>query len=162
MDLGTTVFVDTDAPAGKTLVYRVFCVGGQDGAWTFLDSTPGREVHVPGSEPTPKPEPTPTPQTMSIDVSAGDAGGVWISWSGCDSDGGYKVVRSTDESTTWPLGEHDTLVAYISNPGTTHFTDLTVEAGGHYFYRVFCVAPSGDGYKVVNSTHVVDFTVPAP
>lgn len=163
MDLAKTALVDNDAPAGKKLVYRVFCVGGHDGAWTFLNSTPGRAIQVPGAETKPKPEPTPTPQTMSLNLSSAETGGVSISWSTCESDyfSAYKVVRSPDEATDWPLGDNDTLVTYVSDRALTHFVDTGVEAGGHYFYRVFCVKATGDGYKVLNSTHVEDFTVPA-
>jgi hypothetical protein len=163
MDLGTTVFVDTSAPTDRTLVYRVFCVGGQDGAWTFLDSTPGRVVHVPGNEPTPTPEPTAKPETLTLSLSSSETGGVYVGWGQCGSDGfsGYKVVRSPDEATSWPLGGNDTLVTYLTDRSLTHFVDTSVEAGGHYFYRVFCVHATGDGFQVLNSTHVEDFTVPA-
>jgi hypothetical protein len=161
-DLAKTAFVDNDAPGGKTLAYRVFCVGGHDGGWKLLNRTPARSIHVPGDEPTPKPEPTATPQTMSLHLSASEAGGVYIDWSACESDWftAYKVVRSSDEATKWPLGDNDTLVTYISDRENTHFVDTSVEAGGRYFYRVFCVKATEGGYKVLNSTHVEDFTVP--
>ena len=164
-DLSKTALVDNDAPAGRTLVYRVFCIGGHDGGWTMLDSTPGRAIHVPGGEPKPKPEPKPepkpTPQTMSLTLSSSETGGVYIDWSRCDSDGfyAYKVVRSPDEATSWPLGENDTLVTWIKDRNVTDFLDTSVEPGGHYFYRVFCVKATGDGYKILNSTHVRAITV---
>jgi hypothetical protein len=162
-DLGLTAVVDNDAPAVQSLVYRVFCVGGHDGAWTILDSTPGRAIHVPGNEPTPRPEPTPIPQTMSVTLSSSETGGVSIDWSQCNSDGfyAYKVVRSPDEATSWPLGANDMLVTWIKERSVTDFVDTSVEPGGHYFYRVFCVRATGDGYKVLNSTHVKAFTVSA-
>src|SRR4029077_15550662 len=102
-------------------------------------------------------------QTMSLHLESSDSGGVSLGWSTCEADGfsAYKVVRSPDESTTWPLGGDDKLVTYVTDRGTPHFVDSDVEAGGHYFYRVFCVKATSDGFKILNSTHVEDFTVPA-
>ena len=97
----------------------------------------------------------------SLTLSSSETGGVYIDWSRCDSVGfyAYKVVRSPDEATSWPLGDNDTLVTWIKDRNVTDFVDTGVEPGGHYFYRVFCVKATSDGYRILNSTHVRAFTV---
>jgi hypothetical protein len=83
----------------------------------------------------------------------------WTAYEGADF-AYYKVVRSSDKTASWPLGEGDTLVAAISDQATLTFTDCP-PAGKTWSYEVFAVKASGDGYVVLDSTNLVTIAVPA-
>ena len=71
----------------------------------------------------------------------------------------YKVVRSTDEHATWPLGAGDKLVAAIEDPATTVAADADLKAGKTLHYRV--VALAGDDLGVACASPVRAVAIPA-
>lgn len=162
---------DGDAPTGDV------APGGQDGEHPTTEPTKEpRETEHPTPKPTeepretdqphetehPTPKPTekphetekPTPKptekpVLEIALGHGDAG-IVIEWSRCEVDGAeaYKVVRSSDERATWPLGDGDTLVGVVGMDGKTRLVDDGAPDGTAW-YRVFCVRHTGDGYQVL-------------
>lgn len=174
-----TRFVDGGATGG-TFAYRVLGLGEVDGAFQLLCSseTLAIEVPKPTPEPTPKPtaEPTakptakPTPKpteepaatTLELALALRD-GRVLIDWSAYRGDGFayYKVVRSMDKAVGWPMGEDDRLVTAIGDQEQSLAKDVDVAAGASYWYRVFAVAKSGDGYRVLAASPAKGITLPA-
>jgi hypothetical protein len=126
----------------------------------------------PTDKPTPKPEPTdkPTPKPEPTDKPVLDLGlavkegAVVIEWSACRVDGAevYKVVRSTDSTVTWPLGDGDELVAVVEIGGSTRALDDGAPAGKKTWYRVFCVRHTEDGYRVLAASGTGAIVAPAP
>jgi hypothetical protein len=124
----------------------------------------------PTAEPTVAPTPTPEPSPVEMTLTAKLSGGkVVLTWSGFKGDdfayyaafAYYKVVRSTDEVVSWPIGENDTVVAAISDPSQLTLTDAA-PVGSTYSYRVFAVNSSTEGYGVIGLTNVVTIAVPKP
>jgi hypothetical protein len=128
-------------------------------------SNPGGK-HDPNKDPDPTHKPKPHPELLGLRLSnVGD--GVKVDWTVCHRRGFdvYKVVRSTDEKVTWPLGDNDTLVAVIHNRYRTEMVDPGAPVGVKVWYRVFCVDKTADGYKVLGSTRaksIVRAETPAP
>ncbi len=124
----------------------------------------------PAPEPTRKPEPRPEPDptrapvtSMNLELWIGDGRPVmeWSACEGIDFDA-YKVVRSTDATVSWPLAEHDTLIAVVERGGNRKAWDNDAPRGQKDWYRVFCVRHSGDGYRVVGSSDARGILVPEP
>ncbi|TAL10055.1 MAG: hypothetical protein EPO00_05055 [Chloroflexota bacterium] len=115
-------------------------------------------------EPTDKPA-EPTHEAKTIDIGLGLAGhDVVVEWSACDVDGfaAYKIIRSTDEFATWPLGSGDTLVGVVTDPSVRRFVDRSVAAGRKYFYRVAALQVL-DGKTVVGCrSAMARISTPAP
>ena len=117
----------------------------------------------------PKPdEPSDDPTTMELGLAL-DGFAVVVEWSVCDFDGFryYKVVRSTDESVTWPLGAGDALVGVLDGVAETRMVDSNAAHGKTYFYRVFAVrsVDGGGDYVVACKSDVKSITTtsdPAP
>jgi hypothetical protein len=127
-----------------------------------------RPTERPEPTPTPRPEPTPTdkpaptePPALGLTVTVGD-GAIVVDWSACTIDGAnsYKIVRSTDERVTWPVGDGDTLVAAIELGDPTVIRDEHAPAGAKVWYRVFCVHATADGYRVLTASPVRGVTTP--
>ncbi len=141
----TTSFVDGGAIAGRTVWYRVFGIAQGDGeAWVACRSA-AREIHTPA--------PTPATETLGLTVSLRD-GAPFVDWTACHAAGfdAYKVVRSTDSTVRWPLGDNDRLVAVVGPDGSTAIRDGDAPSGRKLWYRVFCVDSIGDGYVVRGSS----------
>jgi len=132
------------------------------------------ETEKPASEPTakpepdgtPKPEPKPEPtkppvESISLTVWIGDDRPVmeWSACEGLDFDA-YKVVRSTDSTVSWPLGENDTLIAVVERGGYRKAWDSDAPGGTKVWYRVFCVRHTDDGYKVLLASAAKGIEVP--
>lgn len=133
-----------------------------------VESVPGSETVKPDGEgevdePKPVIEPVSEPEAMDIALAL-DGGKVVVKWSICDPDGFryYKVIRSTDESVSWPLGTGDTLVAAFESPARTSMVDGTVAAGTTYFYRVFAVLSFDGELVTVCKSDVASIATPAP
>lgn len=73
----------------------------------------------------------------------------------------YKVVRSTDATVSWPLGDGDTLVAAVSNIDQLSYVD-PAPLGKTFNYEVFAVKSSEDGYAVLVGSNVVAIATPQP
>ena len=155
-DRGTTMLIDSHAPAGKKVWYRVFCVDKTDHGYRILNSTPAKWIKTHGQEP------APTPVTLGLEVNVTD-GGVALDWQTCDSDGfhWYKVVRSHGANPSYvPWTEGSQLIGVIENGGTTAFTDTHVESGQTWFYRVQCVGFKNDHKVVLGQTAAIQVTIP--
>ena len=142
--------------------------GAKDGAEPASDETTDGDKPDTGTPDEPNPDaPADSPdQPTSMELGLGlDGYAVVVEWSVCDFDGFayYKVVRSTDEGVTWPLGAGDVLVAAIADLTTTRIVDESGSHGRTYFYRVFAVR-SVDGEYVAECTSAVKSikTPPAP
>ena len=164
VDPGKTAFVDASAPAGRKLWYAVFAVTDAGEARLVACASSARSIETPAEKPT-EPKPTDKP-AMGLSVAVRE-GAIFIDWTGCEVDGAelYKVVRSSNEGVSWPLGAGDTLVAVVEVGGRTAAWDEHAPAGKKAWYRVFCVRHAGDGYKVLNATPprgVTAPSVPAP
>ena len=121
------------------------------------DATPAEE---PKDEPAPtaKPaaDPTVKPVSDHLELDAWvNSGKVKLAWSKYGGDGFeyYKVVRSTDATVTWPLGDGDTLAAAISDRNAPYMYE-TVDCGVEWHYRVFAVRHAADGYQVLAASNV--------
>ena len=128
---------------------------------------------APTAEPTAKPtaEPTvkkpadptaaPTPATLKLTakLSVRKVVLTWTAYAG-DDFAYYKVVRSSDKTASWPLGDGDTLVAAIDDQATLTFTDCP-PAGKTWSYEVFAVKSTDDGYAVLEPSNLVTVAVPA-
>ena len=123
-----------------------------------------------GDKPDPKPDPThkpkPHPELLGLRLSNVD-GGIKVDWTACHRRGfdAYKVVRSTDASVSWPLGENDSLVRVVHNRYRTAMVDSDAPVGAKVWYRVFCVNKTADGYKVLGATRaksIVRHETPEP
>lgn len=121
------------------------------------DATPKPEPK-PDAEPTKKPDATEKPKPVSdhLELEAWvKEGRVKLAWSKYNGDGFsyYKVVRSTDATVTWPLGEGDALVAAIADQWSPYAVDKPA-CGKEFHYRVFAVRATEEGYKVIAASNV--------
>jgi hypothetical protein len=89
---------------------------------------------------------------------------VLVAWGGCAVDGfwTYKVVRSTDDAATWPMGKGDTLIAVAEDPGIHSFVDAQVGQGKTYTYKVVALAKVGEDAVVACRTETGKITTPEP
>jgi Fibronectin type III domain len=73
-----------------------------------------------------------------------------LAWTGVAGANGYRVQRS-DDGTTW-------VRIASTDRGETSYTDLGLESGTTYFYRVLAVTPAGDvlASDAVSATTAVD------
>jgi hypothetical protein len=124
-----------------------------------------------------EPEATPTAEVVEptdevvapTDAPVGDltleaaivSGKVKLTWSAFNGDGFayYKVVRSSDATVEWPLGEGDKLIAAVSDQAKLSITD-SAPSGTTVFYRVFAVKDSEEGYAVITSSPAVSIDTP--
>lgn len=127
-----------------------------------------KPTEKPAPKPTEKPAPKPTeapapkPAAMGLDLIGIDCG-VKVVWSAFDGAGleYYKVVRSTDEKVSWPLGAHDSLIGVVSPDGELRVKDCAAP-DGRVYYRVFAVRHGEDGYIVLGSSPVRSIVVEKP
>ena len=174
-DLGTEPGSDQTAEPGAT--DGADPVDGDGPTTETPDTTPTAEPTrepEPTAKPTPKPEPTPertaepapkpTPEigSVGLTVTLTDAGKPRVDWGSCTGDWDLtKVVRSTNDGVTFPLGDGDSYAGVFGKDGPTAMTDGEVPAGKTIWYRVFCVRASGDGYVLVARSESRKITTPA-
>jgi hypothetical protein len=140
--------------------------GDEAGGDEAGDGETGAEpTEEPAPDPTRKPEPRPEPKpavtALNLELWIADGRPV-MEWSACegfDFDY-YKVVRSTDPTVSWPLGEHDSLIAVVERGGNRKAWDNDAPRGRKDWYRVFCVRHTDDGYKVLGSSDARGIQVP--
>lgn len=126
----------------------------------------------PAAEPTEKPVVTPKPTTkpqatkppleaiaLGLTIKESHPFMEWGSCDGLDFDA-YKVVRSSNSTVSWPLGDGDTLFAVVEPGGTRKAYDGDAPHGSKAWYRVFCVRHTEDGYKVVRASVTKGIEVP--
>jgi hypothetical protein len=116
---------------------------------------------APTQEPTVAPTVAPTQQVLTVaaTLSGNKVKVDWTRYQGADF-AYYKVVRSTDELVSWPLGAGDKLVAAISDIDTLTFTDCP-PAGTTVYFEVFAVKNSESGYATLADSNVVSVKMPA-
>ncbi|HEX7490986.1 MAG TPA: hypothetical protein VF337_04725 [Candidatus Limnocylindrales bacterium] len=94
--------------------------------------------------------PTATPAIGELQLTAVvSPGHVKLTWSvlaGAIS-ASYKVVRSSDDTVSWPLGADDILIAATDSKAIVMFTDSA--GAGTFTYRVFAVTSAGNGDAVL-------------
>lgn len=127
-----------------------------------VDEPKDEPVDEPKDEPDPTPAPAPEPVKLGLELGLRECG-VIVDWSAYQGDGFgfYAVIRSRDETVRWPLGENDRLVAEIESRSRTAFEDCELDAGRKYFYRVFALRHTEDGWRILGSTSVRGIYVPA-
>jgi hypothetical protein len=107
------------------------------------------------------PVPTPVPNlTLAVSLSGTQVKVEWSRYQG-DNLAYYKVVRSTDGTVAWPLGDGDTLAAAISDIDQLSYVDAA-PLGKTFTYEVFAVKSSADGYAVLVGSNVVAIATPEP
>jgi hypothetical protein len=154
---GKTAAWDGDAPAGKKVWYRVFCVIENDGGYKVLAASGAKAVVVPDNEP----EPEPDPVELGFEVTLTDDG-VKLNWEACGSDVfvAYKVVRSHSPNPSYLPGTDGTqVIGVIENAGTTAFVDGDVEAGQTWYYRVQAIGWMNDHKILLGQTAAKAVTV---
>lgn len=156
-----------DLPAGKTLYVRVFALVERDGQVVVGCRSAIEDIRIPAPEPTPEPTPKPTPEpdpigSIGLVADLADGGKPHLDWTTCPGDwDAMKVVRSTNDGVSYPLGSGDALAGAFGKDGATAMTDGGAAAGRSYWYRVFCVRASGDGWQVVAQSPIRKVTTPA-
>jgi len=143
---GKTAFWDKEAPGGKTLWYRVFCIDKTETGHKVLAASAAKGVDTPEYEPTPIPD----PKAMWIEIDVTDGGAVVLHWQACGGDffHYYKVVRSRFENPSYlPGTDGSQVIAVIENPANTEWVD-GVDEGGTWYYRIQAIGVI-DGQKVL-------------
>ena len=134
----------------------------------LLDAT---ETPVDGSGTDASPEPItteppaePAPKPAAIEIGVGiDNVYPAVEWSHCSVDGfvAYKVIRSTNEGVTWPLGSGDTLVGVLKEATAGRFVDRGTKRGATYHYRVAALRTWNSETIVACLSGVKGVTTPA-
>lgn len=143
---GKTAFFDKEAPGGKKLWYRVFCIDKTEAGHKVLAASAAKAVETPAYEPVPIPD----PKAMWIEIDVTDGGAVVLHWQACGGElfHSYKVVRSRFENPSYlPGTDGSQVIAVIENPSTTEWLD-GVDEGGTWYYRVQAIGVV-DGQKVL-------------
>jgi hypothetical protein len=157
---GTTRFVDKAVDGGRTYQYRVFGLRSWGGETIVGCRSDAASISTPA--PTPKPEPTDdgkADMAISVTLKEGHPLIDWTACSGVDFDY-YKVVRSTDSTVTWPVGDNDSKVAAVGKDGETKAWDTNAPAGKKVYYRVFCIRETETGSVAVASSAVTGIQTP--
>jgi outer membrane biosynthesis protein TonB len=124
----------------------------------------------PTAKPKPKPKPTPKPTPRPTAAPAQDSpnlrvevddGRAVLTWTRCTSGSfaAYAVVRSTDNEIHFPAEDRDTVVAMLTDRGSTRVTDRDAPNGARVWYRVWCVSRSDGEYKTIWRTPTVSVTL---
>ncbi len=161
---GQDATADELAGDGKDGGDDVLGHGGDGDDWApDADKDIDNEPTGDSDEPKPIDEPADEPTSMALGLAL-EGTKVVVEWSICDFDGfrAYKVVRSTDETVSWPLGEGDVLVGVLDGIAETRLLDGTGSAGRTYFYRVFAVRSVDGSYVVACKSDVRSIKIPAP
>lgn len=149
---------DKDAPHGKKVWYRVFCVRKTDGGYRVVNSSAAKGIEVP-EEPAP-----PDPITLGLEAGISDGGKVALSWSACEVDGFafYKVVKSTwNENPSYlPWTDGTEIVDVVSEMHATELFDWAPDPGVTVWYRVQCLGYDGDHKVLLGQSAVVSVTAP--
>ena len=149
---GTLKAWDGDAPDGKKVWYRVFCVRHTEGGYKVLSASGAKSVVAPAS--TPKPTPKPTPEVTAMWIEAGVEGGnVVVHWEACGSDAfsHYRIVRKVD-------GEGG-VIAEIDDAGATTYVDDAVDPGHTYHYIVQAKGTIDGDWFLLSTTEWVSVAV---
>ena len=155
---GKTALFDGDAPSGKKVWYRVFCVRETDAGWKVIGASPAKAIEVPAHEPDPEPEPV----AIGFEVGRSDGGGVSLHWEGCGGESfiAYKVVRSAGPNPSYlPGTDGSQVIGVIENREATSLADNEVAAGQTWYYRVQCIGWMNDHKILLGQTAAIAITV---
>jgi outer membrane biosynthesis protein TonB len=150
---GKTAFFDKDAPAGRKLWYRVFCVDKTDGNYVVRAASAARAVT------TPEAEPAPDPVTLGFELDVTEAG-VVLHWQACTSDlfVYYKVVRSTKSNPSYlPGTDGSQVIAVVENRSATEWVDGP--DAGTWYYRIQAIGYHGGSKVLLGQTEVLAVTI---
>jgi hypothetical protein len=155
---GTRKAWDGDAPGGRKVWYRVFCVRHTDSGYKVLASSGARGIEVPE-----KPAP-PDPITLGLEASINGEGQVVLSWDACEVDGFgfYKVLRSTSTESPSYLPWHDgtEVIGVVEEVGATEWHDAAADPGQTVYYRVQCLGWVNGSKVLLGQTAVAAVTMP--
>lgn len=143
---GETKFRDSDAPAGKKVWYRVFCVRETEAGYKVVAKSAAKGIEVPAKEPQPEPDPV----ALGFEVELTD-GGVALHWGACNHDSfvAYKVLRSAGSNPSYlPMTDGTQVRSVIENADLTTYTDGDVASGQTWTYRVQCIGYL-NGHKIL-------------
>jgi hypothetical protein len=147
---------DKDAPGGKTLFYRVFCVKSTEAGYVVAAASNVDSVTTPAYDPPPPP--------VGLGLEASLTGeGVVLHWQECTSASFsfYKVVRSMNENPSYlPYTDGTQVIGVIENHSVTGLTDGDVASGQTWFYRVQAIGYWNGQKVVLGQTAVVAVTIP--
>lgn len=155
-DREQTSFKDADAPGGKTLYYRVFCVDAKDSGYRVLASTGVKSVK------TPAPEPAPDPVSLAFEASFRE-GAVQLGWQAIGGDGFkyYKVVRSQGTNPSYlPWTDGTQVIGVIENKAVNGFGDGDVASGQTWSYRIQAIGLWNGQKVVLGQTRVIEVAIP--
>ena len=161
-DAGTAPATDTSAPDETT------CQDEQGNAIACDAEEPPSEppAEEPKDEPKDEPPSEPPAPAPSTHLTLGtgfnaDLGKVVVEWSAYKgSFEKYKLVRSSDGTASWPLGDGDELVAVVGPDGDRRFLDKGAPCNTKVYYRAFAVRHTETGYQVLASSNVGAATRP--
>jgi hypothetical protein len=149
---------DKDAPHGRKVWYRVFCVRKTDGGYKVLNSSAARGIGVPAEAP------PPDPISLALEAGLTEEGKVALGWSACEVDGFafYKIVRSTwnEHPSYLPWTDGTEVIGVIEDMHVTQLLDGAPDPGQTAFYRVQCIGFSGDHKVLLGQSDVVSVTAP--
>lgn len=155
---GASKFRDGDAPAGKKVWYRVFCLRETEAGYKIVAASAAKAIQVPAAEP----EPEPDPVAIGFEVELAD-GGVALHWGACnhDSFAAYKVLRSTGSDPSYlPPSDGTQVRSVIENADLTSYTDGDVASGQTWTYRVQCIGWLNDHKILLGETAAIAVTLP--
>jgi hypothetical protein len=144
---GETKVRDADAPAGKTVWYRVFCVRETETGYKVVAASAAKAIEVPAAEP----EPEPDAVSLDFQVELTDGGSVALHWGACSHDSfvAYKVLRSEGPNPSYlPSTDGTQVRSVIENAELTSYTDGDVASGQTWTYRVQCIGYM-NGHKIL-------------
>ncbi|MCI0346880.1 MAG: hypothetical protein L0221_15790, partial [Chloroflexi bacterium] len=149
-------FWDMDAPSGKTLYYRVFCVKSTDGGYVVVAASNVDKVTTPAAEP------APDPVSLGFEVDLSGEG-VVLHWQACTSDAFafYKIVRSMGSNPSYlPGTDGSQVIGVIENRSVTGLTDGDIESGQTWYYRVQAIGYWNGQKVVLGQTAALAVTIP--
>jgi hypothetical protein len=133
-------------------------------------STPGTEssgepTAEPSSAPSTGPSADPTPAPEMHLVGSLKDGHPFLDWTACTPDGFhvYRIVRSSDNNVTWPMGGGDVIANGTEHTAVTALPDPHAPAGHTFWYRAFALITGADGGLALGcASNTVEVEVPTP
>ena len=149
---------DSDAPHGKKVWYRVFCVRHTEDGYKVLRASEARGIEVP-EEPAP-----PDPVALDISYSINAEGEVVLEWGTCGVDGFgfYKVLKSTwnENPSYMPWTDGTEIIGVVENKDATEWHDAGGDPGQTIYYRVQCLGWINGSKVLLGETAVIAVTMP--
>ena len=149
---------DSDAPHGKKVWYRVFCVRHTDAGYKVLAASNAKGIEVPEEQA------PPDPVSLDFSASINGEGKVVLDWSACEVDGFgfYKVLRSTwnEHPSYLPWNDGTEVIGVIESKDATEWLDAGGDSGQTVYYRVQCLGWIGGQKVLLGQTAVVAVTMP--